>query len=111
MIGSGNDSKMSKYKIATVGDPTTGHGAFPPTKIATGSSLFKVNGKPVARIGDVCEPHTDGDSTHTPVISEGSKFVKIDGRPVAFTTCKVADGGCDDSHRIADGDDLFKISG
>lgn len=100
---------MSK-PITVVGSTTTGHEDWPPTRVNSGCDWVRVNNKPVARIGDTCDPHTNPSGvTHYPVLSQGSSFVRIDGIPVSYEGAEVADGGCDSSHKIAQGESFVKI--
>ena len=43
--------------IILIGDSDTGHDHHGPTKVITGSSTVKVDGKAVARLGDTLAPH------------------------------------------------------
>jgi len=100
---------MSK-PITVVGSITSGHEDWPPTVVNSGCGWVHVNGKPVARIGDTCDPHTNPPRvTHYPVLSQGSSFVHIDGIPVSYEGAAVAGGGCNESHTIAKGESFVKI--
>lgn len=71
--------------VARIGDVCMGicFGHFPPIpmsgKIITGSVTTIVEGRPVARMGDVVM----ADCNHTGTIVKGSSAASIDGRPVA----------------------------
>lgn len=66
-----------------LGDPSTGHGCFPPTKSVSASSNVIINGKGALRSGDNYQPHNCKSSTHTPVQMEGSGTVIINGKKCA----------------------------
>jgi len=57
--------RVNGKPIAVIGQPTTGHGSFPPTVAAEGSDNVRVMGLGVVRAGDAYTPHTDGKETHT----------------------------------------------
>ncbi|MBN3063802.1 type VI secretion system PAAR protein [Pectobacterium aquaticum] len=71
-----------------VGDSDTGHGSHPPTPVAAGSSTVKVDGLPLARLGDPLAPHD-----HSRSISSGSSSVFVEGKPAARTGDAVSCGG------------------
>ncbi|MDE8741122.1 type VI secretion system PAAR protein [Pectobacterium polaris] len=71
-----------------LGDSDTGHGSHPPTPISAGSSTVKIDGLPVARLGDPLAPHG-----HDRSISSGSSSVLVDGKPVARTGDAISCGG------------------
>ncbi|MFS3827132.1 PAAR domain-containing protein, partial [Proteus mirabilis] len=49
--------------IILIGDSDTGHDNHGPTKVITGSSTVKVDGKAVARLGDTLAPHGEHSRT------------------------------------------------
>ncbi|MCA6952339.1 type VI secretion system PAAR protein [Pectobacterium polaris] len=71
-----------------LGDSDTGHGSHPPTPVRAGSSTVKIDGLPVARLGDPLAPHG-----HDRSISSGSSSVLVDGKPVARTGDAISCGG------------------
>lgn len=71
-----------------LGDKDTGHGSHSPTPVITGSSTVKVDGLPVARLGDTLASHG-----HNRTISGGSSSVFIDGQAAARTGDTVNCGG------------------
>lgn len=74
---------MVSSGIATANSICTGHGAFPPRGVSSGTSTgMTVNGVPVLLSGGVFVSHTDGSSSHTGVVT-GSGSISINGVPVA----------------------------
>ncbi|PWC09497.1 type VI secretion system PAAR protein [Brenneria roseae subsp. americana] len=69
-------------------DNDTGHGNHPPTPVSSGSPTVKVDGLPLARLGDPLAPHGHGRN-----ISSGSSSVFVDGKPAARTGDTVSCGG------------------
>jgi uncharacterized Zn-binding protein involved in type VI secretion len=67
--------------------------------IKVGHDILKVNGVPVALVGDTCEC-----SCATDTIIEGSALLTINGVPVALKGSKTAHGGV-----IVEGDDSLTI--
>lgn len=65
-------------RIIRLGDPTDHGGVV----ISVSAVRYIVNGKPVARKGDVCSCPRKGHDTCT--IVEGDTNYRIDGVPVAF---------------------------
>ncbi|HEI7950891.1 TPA: PAAR domain-containing protein, partial [Proteus mirabilis] len=59
------------------------------TKVITGSSTVKVDGKAVARLGDTLAPHGE----HSRTIISGSNSVFIDGKPAARAGDTISCGG------------------
>ncbi len=74
-------------------DRTSGHGSFPPQDVMEGSPNVFVNGKPVARVGDKVNSHTDGLGSHDGSISQGSPNVFVNGKPKARRGDSVSCGG------------------
>lgn len=96
--------------IAVIGSVSTGHDTCGPATAIEGSPTMFVNGKAVVRVGDRFSAHSgDGYGSHNGIVSEGSSIVFVDDKPVAFVGCAIADGGCNDSHKIATGDNLINI--
>lgn len=63
-----------------IGDPTSGHAAFPPRKAIAGSSNVFINGLGAVREGDEFGPHNVGSSVHTLAMDVGSSTVFINGK-------------------------------
>lgn len=84
--------------IAVIGDITTGHDGFPPTKMVTSPvTKTKFNGQKPGVVDRACQflPHTKGSTTHLQVERypiEGSKKTKIEGYYLARIGDKLADG-------------------
>lgn len=74
------------FPISRLFDTTIGHGCFPPQKILTGSPTVFIEGKPVARTGDVIQPHCCGSSCHPSFCGKGSLTVNANGLPVMRVT-------------------------
>lgn len=76
---------------ARIGDPTSGHGSFPPTMTAAGSGNVFINGKPAHRLGDGWIPHASPSPSppHRDVLASGSGSVFINGAPAG----RVGDSG------------------
>ncbi|MDY0970732.1 type VI secretion system PAAR protein [Siccibacter turicensis] len=71
-----------------VGDTGTAHGSHPPTPVTAGSPTVKVDGIPLARVGDPLADHG-----HPRAIAAGSGTVFVDGKPAARTGDAVGCGG------------------
>ena len=84
-------------KVARIGDIGSGHAChFPPTPITSGSSFVKIDGVPVACVGDSLVPHgcpTCPAPPHGRSIAQGSSIVKINGKPVARVGDAIDCGG------------------
>lgn len=66
------------------GDPTIGHGCFPPTVIDAGSSNVTINGVPAARETDRVVEHSCGDTTHQNIrVAHGSGTVLVNNLSLA----------------------------
>ncbi|OXX55788.1 hypothetical protein B9J80_05115 [Vibrio sp. V12_P9A6T4] len=79
---------------ALVGDIGSDHDGFPPTPITAGSPTVKIDGKAVARQGDLLEPHDKPQNpSHPRAIKGGSGSVMIDGKPAARVGDAVDCGG------------------
>jgi uncharacterized Zn-binding protein involved in type VI secretion len=84
--------------IAVIGDVTTGHDGYPPTKMVTSPvSKTKFNGQKPGVVDPACQflPHSLGPSVHPQVSRypiEGSKKTKIEGYYLARIGDKLADG-------------------
>lgn len=84
--------------IAVIGDTTTGHDGYPPTKMVTSPiSKTKFNGKKPGVMHESCQfiQHNLGNSVHPQVSRypvEGSKKTKIEGYYLARIGDKLADG-------------------
>lgn len=74
------------FPVSRMFDMTIGHDCHPPQKILTGSPTVFVQGKPVARTGDLIQPHCCGNSCHPSFVGIGSKTVYANMRPVARVT-------------------------
>src|SRR5690554_2812277 len=84
---------MSK-KVVLLGDLGTDHQGFPPTPVIAGSPDVSIDGKPVARVGDLLAPHsTPKHSPHPRAIAAGSATVLINGIPAAVTGSAISCGG------------------
>ncbi|QEZ91104.1 PAAR domain-containing protein [Proteus sp. CD3] len=75
--------------VILVGDLGTGHGNYGSTKVLTGSSTVFVEGRAIARKGDLLEPHHD----HRRIITGGSNSVFVDGKPAARVGDNINCGG------------------
>lgn len=94
----------------TVGSMTSGHDNCAPVQVISGSPLISIQGQPVARVGDYCNPHgCKHHGTHTPIISTGSSIVFIEGIPVARVGDQVSNGGCPSGHVLVTGSNLVNI--
>lgn len=77
-----------------VGHIGTAHGAWPPTPVIAGAGTVKIDGIPVARVGDplmihaapCCPPHPR-------FVAAGSGTVMIEGKPAARVGDPVTCGG------------------
>ena len=67
--------------IARIGDPLSGHGPFPPSQMATGSSKVFIQGVGACRLGDVTTTHCAGPVCHIGTGVVGSPKVMIEGIP------------------------------
>lgn len=73
-------------QVIRLGDPTDHGGKV----VSVSANQFKVDGIPVARVGDVCScPHKGHDNC---TIVEGNPHHKIDGVPVAYAGHKTSCG-------------------
>jgi uncharacterized Zn-binding protein involved in type VI secretion len=81
--------------IARLGDICTGHGGWPPRPIVSASPKVRVDGIPVARVGDSLASHTNPaiPETHAGTISSGNSKVRADGIPIARIGDSVSCGG------------------
>lgn len=70
--------------VVRLGDSCSGHGSHPARTCIEASDDVFVNGKPVHRVGDAWETHTDGNDTHGATTIQGSPNVFVNGKPVAF---------------------------
>lgn len=94
--------------VCTIGSATAG-GSCSPSRIATGDSLVRINGKPISCVGDRTESHTGGDGNgHTGAIVTGSNVMFVNGKPVAFVGCEIGDG-CN-GNKVVSGDPLVNIN-
>lgn len=73
--------------VARIGDPAIGHPSYDQTAITSGSGNVMAEGIGVARVGDTCSTHTDGNSSHAPSLAGGSGTVMVNGVPM----CRVGD--------------------
>ena len=71
--------------IILKGDPTS-HGG----EVLTGSDTCLVQGKPVARQGDLCSCPREGHEHCT--IAEGDPKHLVGGRPIAYEGCRTSCG-------------------
>jgi len=84
--------------IAVIGDTTTGHAGYPPTKmISSPIEKTKINGEKPGVVDSQCQfaPHSLGPSVHPSDIrypSKGSKKTKIEGYYVARIGDPLQDG-------------------
>jgi len=79
--------------IATQGDSSSGHGAFPPrTGVSTITNVL-VNGKPPHVHGDAFAVHSDGTSAHGGTAVASSSSVFINGKAVVRIGDSVSCGG------------------
>lgn len=84
--------------IAVIGDVTTGHAGYPPTKMVQSPvSKTKFNGQKPGVVDPQCQfiAHNLGPSVHPQDIRypiEGSKKTKIEGYYIARIGDKLADG-------------------
>lgn len=84
--------------ISVIGDTTTGHDGYPPTKMVTSPvTKTKFNGKKPGVVDPACQfiTHNKGLSVHPQEIRypiEGSKKTKIEGYYLARIGDKLADG-------------------
>ena len=96
--------------IAVIGSMSTGHDACAPVPAITGSSLMRVNGKPVVLVGDKFDTHgCPSHSPHNGIVTQGSSLMRVEGRAVARIGDTIGGGGCPGSHKIATGDALMNI--
>lgn len=81
-----------------LGDATTGHGCWPPTVLASGSSNVLINNTPAVRAGvDSIIPHCCTPGCHGGSQSSGSPNVITNGNAQA----RVGDSiGCGDSNAV-----------
>jgi uncharacterized Zn-binding protein involved in type VI secretion len=84
--------------ISVIGDTTTGHDGYPPTKMVTSPvTKTKFNGKKPGVMDKACQflPHNKGNSVHPQIERypvQGSKKTKIEGYYLARIGDKLADG-------------------
>lgn len=69
--------------VTRKGDLDSGHGAFPPNALSSGSSNVFVNNLPCGRKSDPYPSHSDGESSHSRNISGGSPTVYVNNLPLA----------------------------
>ncbi len=80
--------------IAVVGDWGSAHDGYMATPILTGSPDVMVDGKPVARQGDLLLAHRKPKhSNHGRQITGGEVTVLVNGRPVAVAGSAIDCGG------------------
>lgn len=65
--------------VVRIGDRSTGHVCWPPTRLSTGSPNVYANGIPIGEIGERWIPHTCKAGTHTEICVEGSESVYANG--------------------------------
>lgn len=70
--------------LSYLGCPCTGHGAFPPRPIVSGSANVFVNGSPASAAGDGVAVHkAPKKPPHGGAVASGSSSVFINGKPAA----------------------------
>ena len=80
--------------IALLGDIGTDHDGFPPTPVIAASPDVFLDGKPVARQGDLLAPHDKPNNPpHPRAIADGVSSVLVNGKPIAVTGAAVDCGG------------------
>lgn len=80
--------------LATIGDLGSAHGGYPATPILSGSPDVLVQGRGVARQGDVLLAHAKPKKgSHGRQIAGGEPSVLVNGRPVAISGCAISCGG------------------
>lgn len=81
-------------KVALLGDIGTQHDGFHPSPIISASSNVFIDGRPVARQGDVLMPHIKPfNPPHPRSIASGVGSVLVNGKPIAVGGSKIICGG------------------
>lgn len=73
--------------VAVVGSLCTGHNGYPPRKAIQGDPTITINGKPIHRLGDAWEPHSDGTHSHDGISITAIGNITANGIPI----CVVGD--------------------
>tara|TARA_B100000902_G_C27283269_1_gene903020 strand:- start:488 stop:787 length:300 start_codon:yes stop_codon:yes gene_type:complete len=79
--------------VSRIGDITTGHQCYAPSKGITSSPNVFADGRLVHCVGDTFSPHTCGNDVHADVLVGGSAKVFANGRPIARLGDALAPGG------------------
>ena len=83
-------------QIMRLYDIGSGHDCYPPRKIITANPLIRINGKPVARIGDIYEIHVckdNSDLKHSGYQACGNYLDRFGNIPVARKGDCISCGG------------------
>ncbi len=79
--------------IARLGDVCTGHDGFPSRPIITASQNSTLNGRGLARQGDLLDYHSHNSKIHNGYILTGSASMTVNGQSVARVGDLVSCGG------------------
>lgn len=78
---------------ARMGDPCTGHGAYPARANDEGSANVFINAIAAHRVGDHWPTHCDPTSCHDATLATGSSSVFVNGRALGRVGDAVGCGG------------------